>query len=289
MEMAPTSVRRSGRTINLPKRFRSPSPSSQSPRIKKRRSPRSLRSTRTKVIAAAAENKRSIRYISNASEPRVRKSHFVEDFASDSDEEEEEEETISEEHIHPSADNFEYNASDPLDKRASLDSRLDSGNEDYDRDGFVVDDDSEDDVSDVASAITNADLDDIGSDANSDDTATQELVVEQCHLSISSASTMVRRDSATSTKSTDSGLFVHDPNEKHSSLSRRSVTDLLPNFQVLEDDIDPVDVAEEILDATCRFSRRCNNQCVPLQVVLTTALLDDEEVCDAMQRASSRD
>jgi hypothetical protein len=63
------------------------------------------------------------------------------------------------------------------------------------------------------------------------------------------------------------------------------VTDLLPAFQVLEEDVDFTDVTEEISDATCRFSRRCNNHCVPLRMVLTSALLEDEEVCDAVQRA----
>jgi hypothetical protein len=287
-KMVPTSVRRSGRNVNLPKRFRSPSPSPQSPRVEKRRSSRVLKGTRTKYVKVIVEKQRSICYISNDSEPPVRKSRFVEDFASDSDEEEEEE-TVSEEHVHLSADNFEYNASDPLDGRASLDSHLDSGNEEYDRDGFVVDDDSEDDVSDVTSEITINELNDIDSDADSDAdsdfTVTQDPLDRQRRLSISNASATDRRDSATSTRSSDSGLFVRDPNEKPSTLARHSVTALLPAFQVLQEDVDPADVAEEISDASCRFSRRCNNHCAALRVVLTSALLQDEEVCDAVKRA----
>jgi hypothetical protein len=48
-----------------------------------------------------------------------------------------------------SGNNIEYTSADQLDRRISYDSRFESGNEDYDLDGFVVDDSEDTNVSEV--------------------------------------------------------------------------------------------------------------------------------------------
>jgi hypothetical protein len=187
---------------------------------------------------------------------------------------------ISEELCGLSGDNVEYTSAEQLDRRVSYDSRFESGNEDYEIDDFVVDDSEGDDVSEVGSEITVA----------------QERVDEERRVSttsnagvlIVSATARTASRASTLTNSTGSGLFVSDPND-NIKLSSPLPTTLSPTLssplQSLADGIEPADVAEEIVDAVCRFSRRCNRNCTALRLSLTKDLLDNEEVKDALETA----
>ncbi|KAH7089808.1 hypothetical protein FB567DRAFT_619134 [Paraphoma chrysanthemicola] len=171
----------------------------------------------------------------NSALPEVqkRRRHLIEDSASDSESEDEPE---SEELDTLSGDNIEYNSRDQLDHRESYDSRLESGNEEYELDDFVVDDDEVDDISDVSSVVT----------------ITPESFGEERRLSLA-------------------------------SLGESSQWDF--EVQPVMSDFSASDVAEEITDAVCRFSRRCNRNCAPLHLVLASEMLEDKEVVDSLQSA----
>jgi hypothetical protein len=81
-----------------------------------------------------------------------------------------------------------------------------------------------------------------------------------------------RKPSTTSTHS--SGLFISDP---------KSPT--YPIYFPSPCSAEPSDVAEEIMDAVCCFSRRCNRDAAPLRLMLTGEHLDDEEVVEALKYA----
>jgi hypothetical protein len=94
--------------------------------------------------------------------------------------------------------------------------------------------------------------------------------------------------SSTCTTSTGSGLFVSDPNDNFKLSSPPPTTLSLTTsslLQPLTNGIEPTDVAEEIIDAVCRFSRRCNRYCSPLRLSLTNDLLRDDEVKDTLEIA----
>lgn len=177
-----------------------------------------------------------------------------------------------EEFANLSGDNIEYMAGDDLDRRGSYDSRLESGNEDYERDDFVVDDDCSDGVSDAGSEIT----------------ITQEVVGERgWRYSSSSSRTETdgkRKDSLTSHSSASSGLFVTDDDDDEVHAASPTI-DVEIIFKALATDFDPADVAEEIVDAVPRFSRRCNRHCEPLRLSLTAEMFADDEVADAVHLA----
>jgi hypothetical protein len=290
--MASASLQRSERYRARPKRFQDPDP--QLPRIEKRRSPRLLKATQSIAIKTISQTKRTIRYVINQPEPRERASRFVEDSASeeadDEDEEdgEDEEETYSDKVSDFTTHSIEYNAADPLDRRDSHDSRLESGNEEYELDDFVVDDDSDDSVSDMGSEITVYGSDDESCYIESQVIAAGALVDEQRPSSTVVPESKTRKLSATSTQSSDSGLFVSDPNDVPQSLSLCPVALSPPAFQVMNDNIEPADIAEEISDAISRFSRRCNRHCVPLRLILSRECFEDAEISDTIARATKQ-
>jgi hypothetical protein len=169
----------------------------------------------------------------------------------------------AEEFVALSNDSIEYMAGYDLSRRDSYDSRIESGNEDYTLDDFVVDDDLLDEMSDAGSEIT---ITSPSADTEYSWTAGIHLIDTENLSSTSSQSdgtdyslfksSSSRRSSAGSTSSESSALFVTDDDDSEEYLNALS-----PDFETLfyqvGDDIDPTDVAEEILDAVCRFSRRC--------------------------------
>lgn len=144
------------------------------------------------------------------------KSTFILDSSSETSSEDNEEEV----------DMQQRNGEICLDCRVSVDSRLDSGNEDYELDDFVVDS-GVSSVSEYGSEIT---ITSSTSSLTSDESGCKER--EE------------RKSSEASTAST--GLFVSDPTS--TSPSALSST-CLP---VTCDDFSPADVAEEINDAIIR-------------------------------------
>ncbi|KAH7412186.1 hypothetical protein DE146DRAFT_732508 [Phaeosphaeria sp. MPI-PUGE-AT-0046c] len=186
-----------------------------------------------------------------------------------------------EEFANLSGDNIEYMAGEDLACRDSYDSRIESGNEEYEINDFVVDDDDESDGK---------------SEAGSEITITQNIVGNGRSMSFSSAgeseterdghsvekSGQSRKDSTTSSGSESSGLFVTDDDEGYGI----SVgTDSEAFFKLVGDEVDPADVAEEIVDAVSRFTRRCNRHCEPLRLNLTSAMFGDDEVAGAIHMA----
>jgi hypothetical protein len=284
--MTTPPLRRSRRFRTLPKRLHDPAP--QLPPIEKRSSARLRKVTQSKVVKTIVQTKRTIHYLIDDPKPRERISQFVEDSASeeaDTEDDEDEENTESDELLNLTADGIEYNAADPLDRRDSHDSRLDSGNEEYEVDDFVVNDDSDDSASEIGSEITLYGSDDDVSDIDGRFTATPSLVDEQYVLSTVDPGSNTRKDSAASTRSSDSGLFVRDPDDLPQSLSPCLVDLSLPTSQVLGNNAEPSDIAEEISDAVCRFSRRCNRHCAPLRLELSSECFTNAEVNDAIERA----
>jgi hypothetical protein len=170
-------------------------------------------------------------------------------------------------------ENVQYIAANPLDRRESYDSRLKEGSVDYLRDGFIVDDSLEDEVTTVGSEITIARTDESSSESDSDATMTpkrkRKLIVR----------TPVRKVSEVSVAPSGSGLCVTDDEEIH-SIPLLPITKV--TYKAVDLDIEPADVAEEITDAICRFSRRCNHLCPPLRLELTSSFIEDEVVAEAM-------
>jgi hypothetical protein len=76
---------------------------------------------------------------------------------------------------------------------------------------------------------------------------------------------------------------VSDPNDRAAYIAALSSLELIS--QPVSADISPADIAEEIMDATCRFSRRCNRNGAPLRLLLSSKMLEDKEVVDALQNA----
>jgi hypothetical protein len=271
-----------------------------SPRIEKRRSPRlaELRNNQRALEADTLQTRNTTRIITIIT-TKTRFTKFIDDGASDnsasgssSNSDEEEEITDddlesdfessypsspdSKEHVGLTGDNFESMAADPLDRRESYDSRLEEGNEDYLHDDFIVRDDSDDQVSTVGSEITiGTDVDELLSETDSDATTTPKRKRRLV------SKTPVRRSSKISVASSGSGLFVTD-DEEPNSMSLSPIIEAA--YRTIGTDVEPADVAEEITDAICRFSRRCNQICPPLRLELTSDFLEDEEVADAMER-----
>lgn len=189
----------------------------------------------------------------------------------------------SEEHVGFSGDKFEYMAADPLDRHDSYDSRLEPGNEDYLQDDFVVADScSEDRVFTVGSEITIADdTDESSSETDSETTILPKAFSKRKLIRKATA----RRISNLSIASPGSGLSITN-NEQHKLTTLSSIPESA--FKAMSNDIGPSDVAEEIMDAICRFTRRCNRHCPPLRLELTSDFLEDEEVAEAMERGVKR-
>jgi hypothetical protein len=197
----------------------------------------------------------------------------------------------AEEFVALSSDSFEYMAGYDLGRRDSYDSRIEPGNEDYTLDDFVVDDDSLDEMSDAGSEIT---ITSPSADTEYSWSAGIHLIDTENLSSTSSQSdgtdyslfksSSSRRSSAGSSSSKSSALFVTDDDDDEEYLNALS-----PDFETLfyqvGDDVDPADVAEEILDAACRFSRRCNRDSAPLRLELSRDCSEDDAVDEAMQFA----
>ena len=249
--------------------------------MQKRSSPRLARSKTIRETADLDVLENKIAHYAKPPRPRKRTPRFIADSASDSDHDTDMDgDDADDEHDEfgelsdLTGDNVQYNASDQLDRRESYDSRLDSGNEDYELDDFVVGDESSDAISEMGSEIT----------------VTQEIVDEQRRcLSEVSGDVDMDRVTASSRKasatSSDSGLFVSDPHDPPSALPPYLAPLPPPFLQPLSGDVESADVAEEIMDALCRFSRRCNRDCAPLRLVLTSEVFEDEEVGDVVKCA----
>jgi hypothetical protein len=257
---------------NRPKRTKKPTPKPLAAKSCGIQKPRSPRRQRDKTIRGATDLEDLERQNAQPSKTKAANlsSSLVDESAFDSLREEE---TESDELVALSGDNIEYNSGDQLDRRDSYDSRLDSGNEDYELDDFVVADDEDDSISDIGSEIT----------VTSEDSVEGRLG----HFSIAESS-IVEHEITTKklslgSSSSGSGLFVSDPNDRAAYIA--ALSSLEPISQPVSADITPADIAEEIMDATCRFSRRCNRDGAPLRLVLSSQMLEDKEVVDALQNA----
>ncbi|KAF2024709.1 hypothetical protein EK21DRAFT_117478 [Setomelanomma holmii] len=240
--------------------------------VQKRTSPR-LKRTKTVRHATNPENfERQITYQLPTPEFRKHTSRFIAECASDASDSESEDEIESEELDVLSADNIEYHSADQLDRRESLDSRLESGNEDYELDDFVVADDEDDSISELGSEIT----------MMTGNMSRRTSIVSATDSSIVEGNTAVRKISVGSSSS-GSGLFVSNHNDRAFSVDALISFEHLPPSVAC--DVSLSDLAEEIIDVTCRFSRRCNRNCSPLQLLLTSGMLEDEEVVDAIRGA----
>ncbi|KAF1918028.1 hypothetical protein BDU57DRAFT_528516 [Ampelomyces quisqualis] len=189
----------------------------------------------------------------------------------------------SEEHLPLSNDNFEYMAGDSLDRRDSYDSRLESGNEAYMLDDFVVgSEEGDSDWSEAESEITivqsvSVPDEEDGSEAESEASVSRPRRITRLDSAVSVSST-------TSSGSESSGLFVTD--------GREEIPEEFPFddyfFRPIESDIEPADVAEEITEAVIRFGRRCNRFAAPICLELTRRFSEDADVIEAIQLAIDR-
>jgi hypothetical protein len=91
--------------------------------------------------------------------------------------------------------------------------------------------------------------------------------------------------STVTVSSEGSGLFVTDDDESN-PLALWPVIDV---YQVVGADVEPADVAEEIVDAVARFSRRCNRHCEPLRLEISKEVWEDEDVSDAVRFAAKQE
>jgi hypothetical protein len=256
-----------------PKRTRKPTPKVLAAKvcgIQKRCSPRLQRNMTIRCATDLEAFERQTGQPRTTFESVKLSSSLIDESAFDSSMDEE---TESDELVALSGDNIEYHYGDQLDRRDSYDSRQDSGNEDYELDDFVVGDDEDDSIFDVGSEIT----------------VTFEDSVERRLSHFSIAESSIAEHEITTNKvslgslSSGSGLFVSDPNDRAEYIAALSPPG--PISQPALVDISPADLAEEIMDATCRFSRRCNRDSAPLRLVLSREMLEDKEVVDALQNA----
>jgi hypothetical protein len=308
-----TPFRRSGRNRVPTKRSFLAVPS---PRVKKRRSPRlaQLNSVQEQVVTQHIVNTRM----------RISLYQFIVNDTSNSphseEDNEEDEDTESnfetssessiggEEDLPLSNDNFEYMAGDSLERRESYDSRLQSGNEEYIRDGFVVDSEDEySDWSEAGSEITISqslqdEQDEIMGEPEAEFTApvtrlrrsvrlgSTGSIEAESETSVTRLRRSARLDSAVSvgsmasSGSESSGLFVTD--------SREEMPEEFPFsnycFRPIPVGIEPSDVEEEITEVVVRFARRCNRFAPPMCLELTRRFFEDEEVTQAIMLAVDR-
>jgi hypothetical protein len=174
-----------------------------------------------------------------------------------------------------STTNIAYLTSDDLSRRESYDSRFGLDNEDYELDGFVVGDSSDDRVSEVGSEITIVSRLDYDGERMCDDE--------------SEVSGGARKGSVTSTGTVLSegwGLFVTDEDEPHTPLL--TPVSPIPIFRPIASHVDPADIAEEIIDAVVRFSRRCNRHCEALRLEITQEVWEDGDIRDPVGCAVKR-
>jgi hypothetical protein len=227
------------------------------PRIQKPRTSPRLANTK-KVRRTTLYDAHTIHRSITTTTTTIRKpatSTFVNDSASDTDMSEAEE-TVSEELIILSTDNIHFTLSDELDRRESYDSRYSGGNSLYEMDDFVVGDDDEDTVSECGSEITVTPETERG----------RKVSIET---------------SRTWSSSSGEGLFVSDRNDRVVESGEWNGS----AFRIMEQGVEAADVAEEIMDAVCRFSRRCNRDNAPLRIFLSGEMAGDGEVSEAVEYA----
>jgi hypothetical protein len=136
-----------------------------------------------------------------------------------------------------SNDNIEYTAGHALTSASSsADSRLDGENE-YEEDDFLVGDDDDDD----------------------------EEVGVSSEISIGSSRKGSTSSTSSSSSSQGSELFITESEDDEP----KSKSAHEGKFKLVDPDVEPSDVAEEITDAVMRFSRRCNRLNEPLRLKIT--------------------
>ncbi|KAJ4289548.1 RNA polymerase III subunit C82 [Kalmusia sp. IMI 367209] len=272
-----TGLRRSAR---LQQKFTVDDPSSHS-RTPIRRRPKkpSIDLERIEEELAVQVTKKNANGKVKSREQTRRVSHFVEAYAEDSDEDEDDETDTTEDEYGELAplshDHFEYLASHNLVPRPrkslqSYDSRLEPGNEDYERNDFVIED--EDDEGSVRTV--DSDEDDLEIDMES-------------YRGIGSHRSSLASDRG---RRSSSGLFVRDSEGSADVYQLAPWADL--GFEADSEDYGAeqpliadasAEVVEEIIDAIALFSRRVNRNRAPIRLRLAAAVLDDEEIRDALE------
>ncbi|KAF1844828.1 uncharacterized protein K460DRAFT_405107 [Cucurbitaria berberidis CBS 394.84] len=228
-------------------------------------------------------------------------SHLIEHSASDTEDdcsmEGSEEETDDEfnESANMSTDNVAFVTADIVDRRESCDSRYEPGNESYQIDDFVVQDDYEtEDESETETKEGGVD-DEFDQDYAPAPQQTIERKADFDGQSVEDEDPVLRKTSVTSTRSESSALFVSDPDDPPEPLEwcptdpRSNLIAFLFEYEIYMGmnviDAALEDIVEEIMDAVGLFSRRCNRKRTPLRLRLSSKILDDGEVCDALQTA----
>jgi hypothetical protein len=192
----------------------------------------------------------------------------------------------------------------------SHDSRLEPGNEQYEQDDFVVDDDEsivmEDSEDSETSADDSDDAFDLTINMDRDPVRVGYQAIGRAHRASSIFSDADRRrrsstaisskkpasrqlSQASYSRRRSSSLFVSDPNGDPSITQQ-----LMPWLQAAEDEVEleapliaqaSAEVVEEIIDALALFSRRVNRDRPHVRLRLAAAVLEDEEIRDALEDA----
>jgi hypothetical protein len=209
------------------------------------------------------------------------------------------------------ADNLDYMSSDVISismRNYSIDSRFESGNEEYELDEFVVWDDEvvhEEWSSDDSSSSEDGEDEGKGDEAGYDADRDEVLVYDELlgHERRSSGFTVETRRSSSSVSvgtdttrrtSGESKLFYSDPEDTsdplaiplNSAVDSHSIAELEEEESELEPlFMDTADVVEEITDAMALFSRRCNRNSKLLRLRIAPGMLEDEEVREVLKEA----
>ncbi|KAJ4348737.1 RNA polymerase III subunit C82 [Didymosphaeria variabile] len=183
---------------------------------------------------------------------------------------------------------------------SSYDSRLEPGNEQYERDDFLVDDDEsvEMEDSDVSDEESDADVDDLVINMERDPVRVSYRTTNG-RVSVSSlfsdADNSHRSNSAVSPKTVRVVHRASQDSYSHRRSDSLFVTDLVgdpsithqlaPWLQTSEKEVETPfiaraseDVVEEIVDSLALFSRRVNRDRPPIRLRLAAAVLEDLEI-----------
>jgi len=178
-----------------------------------------------------------------------------------------------------SSENFQWNSVNGYKSKRNIsyDSRFESGNEDYDIDGFVVNDDE---IEDSIAGLNESSDDDLHIDG-----------YESSYGIICSGKEGRKSSNLSSTASTSSKLFFSDTRSPTNppSVSWSEFGFYIPNSnddapETLIEEAS-AEVVEEIVDALAMFSRRCNRNKAPVKFELAAAVSEDEEIKDVLGRA----
>lgn len=185
----------------------------------------------------------------------------------DSNEEEEESDSEIGELIHLSSENIVFHSSDDI-RNLSYDSRCESGNKNYELDDFVA-------------------IDDYESDENEDQRGNENVPIEKRRRLIRKGKE-VRKMPADSDQS--SKLFFSEPDNEIIVIPRRTSAVITPSpttegvAEVLVSEA-PEEIVEHIMDGVRIFSRRCNRDRPSIMLLLSTGVLEDLIVIEALQHA----